>query len=120
MAKNLRGGSAGMVHVVAAAIRTAGTAVVEQGWTGFCVTDAASGATYSLDCRPFVKYEITKIGAEVKGDYVYLTVADNTLSLVAAVGKKLFAKVVEAENGTIYGTPAGKTLVAIQPQAVVG
>jgi hypothetical protein len=118
MASNLREGSQGVVHVTAAAVRTAGVPVVEQGWAGFPVTNAAIGDVYSLDCRPYIKYEITKIGAEAKGDYVYITVADNTLSLTAAAGKRLFAKVVEAENGTTYGTPAGKTLVALQPQVV--
>lgn len=118
MAKNLREGSAGVVHVVAGATRTSGTAAVDQGWAGFPVTDAASGATYALDCRPGIKYEITKIGAEAKGDFVYITAATGVLKLTSASGDKLFAKVVEAENGTVYNTPAGKTLIALQPQGV--
>lgn len=118
MASNLREGSAGVVHVTAAAARTGGTPYVEQGWAGFATTDAASGAVYALDCRQGIKYEITKIGAEAKGDYVWITVSNSALSLSGGAGKRLFAKVVEAEGGTTYGTPTGKTLVALQPQAV--
>lgn len=118
MASNLREGSAGVVHVTAAAARTGGTPYVEQGWAGFATTDAASGAVYALDCRQGIKYEITKIGAEAKGDYVWITVSNSALSLTGGAGKRLFAKVVEAEGGTTYGTPTGKTLVALQPQAV--
>jgi hypothetical protein len=118
MALNLREGSAGVVHVTAAAARTSGTVVVEEGWVGVCTTDAASGAVYALDCRPGIKYEIDKIGAEAKGDYVYVTVASNALSLSGTTGKRLFAKVVEAEGGTTYGTPTGKTLIALLQQSV--
>ena len=118
MALNLREGSAGVVHVTAAAARTSGSVVVEEGWVGVATTDAASGAVYALDCRPGIKYEIDKIGAEVKGDYVYVTVATGALTLSSAAGKRLFAKVVEAEGGSNYGTPTGKTLIALQPQGV--
>jgi hypothetical protein len=117
MASNLREGSAGVVHVTAAAARTGGTPYVEQGWAGFASVSAASGAVYALDCRDGIKYEITKIGAEAKGDFVWITVSTNALSLTGGAGKKLFAKVVEAEGGTTYGTPTGKTLVALLPQA---
>lgn len=118
MALNLREGSAGVVHVTAAAARTSGSVVVEEGWVGFATTDAASGAVYALDCRPGIKYEITKIGAEAKGDFVYVTVSTGALSLSGGTGKKLFGKVVEAEGGLTYGTPTGKSLVALLPQGV--
>lgn len=118
MALNLREGSAGVVHVTAAAARTSGSVVVEQGWAGVATTDAASGDVYALDCRPGIKYEIDKIGAEAKGDYVYVTAATSALSLSSGTGKRLFAKVVEAEGGTTYGTPTGKTLIALLPQGV--
>jgi predicted RecA/RadA family phage recombinase len=117
MALNLREGSAGVVHVTAASTRTSGSVVVEEGWIGVATTDAASGAVYALDCRPGVKYEIDKIGAEAKGDVVYITVASATLKLTSTTGDAPFAKVVEAEGGTTYGTPTGKTLVALLPQA---
>ena len=117
MALNLREGSAGVVHVTAASARTSGSVVVEEGWHGFATTDAASGAVYALDCRQGIKYEIDKIGAEAKGDVVYITVASAALSLSSDSGKAPFAKVVEAEGGTTYGTPTGKTLVALLPQA---
>ena len=118
MALNLREGSAGVVHVTAAGARTSGAVVVEEGWVGFASTDAASGAVYALDCRPGIKYEITKIGAEAKGDFVYVTAATGVLTLTAASGKKLFAKVVETEGGAVYGTPTGKTLIALLSQGV--
>lgn len=116
MAKNLREGSQGMVHVTAAAIRTGGVPCVEEGWAGVPTIDVAVGKVYALDCRPYIKYEITKIGAEAKGDIVYITVATGALTLTAGTGKRRFGKVVEIENGTIYGTPAGKTLIALEPQ----
>lgn len=116
MAKNLREGSQGMMHVTAAATRVGGVPCVEEGWAGVPQVDAAIGDMYALDCRPYIKYEIPKIGAEAKGAAVYITVADGTLSLAAGSGKRLFAKVVESENGTVYGTPAGKTLIALEPQ----
>ena len=118
MASNLREGSLGRVHVTAGAARTAGVPIVEDGYVGVPVVDAASGEDYVLDCRVGVLYEITKIGAEAKGDYVYITVSNDTLKLTSAAGDRLFAKVREAENGTIYGTPAGKTLIELLPQSV--
>lgn len=118
MALNLREGSAGVVHVTAANARTSGAVVVEERWAGFATTDAASGAVYALDCRPGIKYEIAKIGSEIKGDFVYVAVANGALSLTDGPGKLLFAKVVEAEGGAVYGTPTGKTLIALLPQGV--
>jgi predicted RecA/RadA family phage recombinase len=118
MALNLREGSAGVVHVTAAAARTSGSVVVEEGWVGFATTDAASGAVYALDCRAGIKYEITKVDDESKGDYVYVDPSDHSLSLSSATGLIPFAKVVETEGGITYGTPTGKTLIALLPQSM--
>lgn len=118
MSDNAREGSLGMRHVVAGATRVAGVPVIEQGFVGFPETDAATGVVYAMDCRVGSLYVIPKVGAEAKGDYIWLTVASNVLSLTGGAGKRRFAKVVEAENGAVYGTPAGSTLVELQPQTV--
>jgi predicted RecA/RadA family phage recombinase len=95
----------GRIEVTAAAARTAGVPVIEQGWVGIPEVNAASGEKYTLRIKGI--FEITDPGgAAAKGGEVYLTAADNTISLTAGAGKRLIGRVYRLDDEP--GVPAGK------------
>jgi hypothetical protein len=107
----------GRIEVTAAANRTAGVPILEQGWVGVPEVDAAQDAKYTL--RISGVFEITDPGgAATKGGAVYLTEADNTVSLSGGSGKRLVGRVTRLDDEP--GVPTGKCwflLYSNQPAA---
>ena len=87
MATNYRGGSAHpkSTIVIAAAPRTSGQAVVEQGFAGFAATSAASGAKYAL-WHSQGEFEVPFITGAVKGSRVIINGTSFALTQQAAGG----------------------------------
>lgn len=92
------------IEVTAAANRTAGVPVIEQGFVGIPETTVSSGDVYTL--RLTGEFEITDPGSAAVGNPVYLTAADNTVSLTAAAGKRHVGRVSRISSQK--GVGAGK------------
>jgi len=102
----------------AAAAVTANTPLVEDGFAGVPITDAAIGEPYTMHIEG--EFEFNYIATAAVGSLVYITAADGTLSLAAGVGKREFGKVTRIQGE--LGVPTGKMWVKISPysHAVTG
>jgi hypothetical protein len=125
------GGPAGRVVAVAAAARTAGTAVVEGGWAGFVENTAPTGARYTL--AVLGEFEIPAIAEAAVGDTVFINTATFVLTRSAPIhtatypaGTIPFGKVTAipgsgqfpagASPGAASSPPAGKIWISLFPQ----
>lgn len=101
-------GQASRVHITsAAAAVTGGVAVVEDGWAGIPLTDAATGAAYTLAVEG--EFEVDFITSSAVGDYVLIAESDNALTRAASLpssgsAKRLFAKVTAVPGASGTGT----------------
>jgi hypothetical protein len=127
------------INVTAAAARTSGQAVVEQGWAGFAETTTpdpntefsqytAQDMQYVLDTEG--EWEVPFISGAVIGDSVYIGTSTFAMAVVAAQAAAptiaanavvlLFAKVTAVPGGLPNGQPepaTGLMWIALQPQA---
>ena len=106
-------GAGGRVLVLAAAARVGGQAVVEEGFHGFVIKDAASGAKYWLDISETEK-EVGFLNTATRGAIVYITTG-NVLTLTASTNRA-FGKVTEVQG--VHGVPTGKMRVKLFPQPI--
>lgn len=106
----------------AAAARTGGTPVVENGFAGFPETTCAIGETYWLNIGgDGAEFEIAFISGAVLGSPVYITDATGVLAITGGTGLRLFGKVSAVpgagNTGTFNREPAtGKMWVTLTDQ----
>lgn len=95
MAKN-RAGTGKRITATAAADRSSGVPIIEQGWFGFPETNAESGDMYALNVD-LVEWEVDVTGLTIDvGDFLYMSAANaftttNTDTLVMKVSEILSA-----------------------------
>lgn len=94
------------VDVVAAAARTKGLPVLEEGFVGFPQTDAAIGETYALNIAQ-EEFEV-EVGAGVvaaKGDVLWITAGHVVDDTAAAGANRPFLRVTVAKdaNNIVWG-----------------
>ena len=110
MAKNFRG-PAGRVVVTAAANRTSGEFVVEQGFHGTVTTTTASGSKYALDIEQR-EIEIAELSGAAVGQLVYITGAN---ALTLTVGSNRLVGKITKLAGT-DSVPTGKQRMLVLHQ----
>ncbi len=107
--------------VTAAAARTAGVPVIEDGLHGFPVVDAGTGEEYALDIESKVR-DIALIASSAVGDIVDMNVTTFALtrrarSAAAPVGTRPVAQVVRlAGNAGTNSPTTGRMWVLWYPQ----
>lgn len=92
------------VDVVAAADRTKGTPVIEQGFIGFPSSNAKSGESYALEiAQAEYEFEVPAGVTAEKGDILYMT-SDNEIT-ATATGNRAFALVTvdKDSNNIVWG-----------------
>lgn len=85
------------IDVVAAGVRTKDVPVVEEGFIGFPMTDAASGETYALNVEEAVfEFSVASGVAAAKGALLYMSAAN---AITATNTDRAFVRVVKAKDG---------------------
>ena len=104
MAKN-RKSSGAVIHIdSASAAIVSGNPVVQEGWFGIALTDAASGAP--LDIAITGEWEIAVPTSTVKGDFLYVPGANGVLTEDADVTAEL------TRTGSNANSPVVKAVTA--------
>lgn len=94
MAQNYAG-SGRVVTMTAAATITSGQALRQHGLNGVALINAASGEPYTLQVEGLFTLVLASV---TPGAAIYLTVADNTLSLTSGEGKVFFGRALTASD----------------------
>jgi predicted RecA/RadA family phage recombinase len=100
MAKNHRS-SGKRIDVVAAAARTSGQLVFEEGLVGVAMTDAATGQSYAIDTEEV--YDVPLVTGAVVGNQALISTDGNNTISVAARGTAIATGT--AYVGRVVGIP---------------
>lgn len=112
MATNERGYGK-RVRVTAAANRTSGAFVVEDGFHGLVTVDVTSGDDYALNIEQR-EFEVTLLSGADRGELVYID-GSNALTLTASTNR-LIGKVTRVAGQE--GVPSGKMCFLLLPNTV--